>query len=162
MNVAPMTSGAALLPSVHKLRCVTFATPLNGRPDALMDAIAQELARQGSRIRSCSAAAVEFDGPGLLPGAFADGYRAAMTVRRGSVTFDPASRARLHMELRYDPWLTYALPCLAAAVITALDLPIEQRCFFIALAAGIARENYTNAAEAYERWVRNAVARAAP
>ncbi|HET7464220.1 MAG TPA: hypothetical protein VFJ82_23385 [Longimicrobium sp.] len=163
MKVAPRTASPTLLPPVQKLRGVTFPAPLPGPPDVLMEAIAQELKRQGNHILSSSPGAVEFGGPGFLPGAFAGGRKTAMIVNGGRVTFDPATpRTRLRVELRYNPWLTYGLPCLAAAVIAALAIPLGQRCFFIALVAAVARENFTNAAEAYERWVRKGVSRAGP
>jgi len=162
VTLTPHATARPLLPPVHKVRTVRLAAPLSAPADAVMDAIAHELKRQGNRVRACSAAAVEFDGPGLFH-LFGGGGKAAAAVSRGTVTFDTvAPRSRIRVDLQYDPWVTYALPCLAAAVIAALQMPLAQRCFLIGLVAVVARENYGDAADLFERWVRKGVSAAEP
>lgn len=161
MNVVPWTAGGGLLPPIRRLRAVRMTSPITLPAGAVTDAIARELRREGVRVRATSATTVDFEGPGFF-GLNRIGRKAAV-VSHGTVTFDPSvSRNLVWMELQYDPWLTYALPCLAAAVIAAVAMPLVQRCFLIALVGAVARENFTNAADAFERWVRKGVSVAGP
>ena len=63
---------------------------LPAAPDAVAQAVADELRRNGCMVRRVAPGVVEFDGPGLLDGGFA-GALPPMLVRSGVVLLNPAA-----------------------------------------------------------------------
>jgi hypothetical protein len=163
MNVAPRTSGGGLLPPIHAVHHVTISPPFAGPGPVLLDAVAAELQRHGNRVRRPAPRVVEFDGPGLFYFGFSFRRKAAVLVSGGTVTLDPAAPASgVRLDLRYNPWLTYAWPCLVLALMLVQPAPLGFRALVL-LVAGIAcLVNYALAAGAYIAWVGRAAADARP
>ncbi|HET7232120.1 MAG TPA: hypothetical protein VFJ16_19090 [Longimicrobium sp.] len=162
MKVGPHTGGGGLLPPIHAVRHVTFASPAA----AALDAVEAELRSRGNQVHRLSPHVVEFENsgvPGVFDFSFMGRARVAGLVRGGRVTFDPAAPEHgLRVDLRFNAWLAYALPCLCVAAV--LVQPVDAAARLLVLVAGAvgAWINYTRAAGTYVSWIGGAAARAQP
>jgi hypothetical protein len=122
MNLVLRGLAGWALPPAQALHAIDLHRPLGARADAVLDAVAAELARMGTATRISGPDTLEFRVD--VPGA---GNRQAAMVPAGRITLDLAdpARARVRLELRLDPFRTYgwAFPVALGLVVQPLLTP---------------------------------------
>jgi hypothetical protein len=142
------------------VRALEFSPPLFAPGDAVMDAIAAELKRNGNTVRRVTAGRIEFDGPGLFTITMSFRRAAAANVRGGVVALDPADpRRRIYLELRWSALLT-VMPMLVASIAVLGAWPVMARAIALLMIGMSVGWNVFMARHAYESWITTAARRA--
>jgi hypothetical protein len=140
---------------------VSFNPPLAARPEAVIDAIAAELRRNGNHVSHVASDHLHFEGPGsLFELGFSWRRRAARQVERGVVWIDPsAPDRRVWVELHLSHAL-YVWPCVSAAILLVVVGSPAWRIVVLLYLASAMGVTYARAVAAYEDWIERAARRA--